>query len=186
MNRQSGSASNLKKYDLVDHPIAKLLGIRLLSADPERIRAEMTITRSHLNRAGRVAGGIIMAFADVVGARGTVVNLPPGARTTTIESKTNFFSAGIGPVFRADSVPLHIGRTTMVWQTTITDDNGRRLAIVTQTQIVIPVASKPAAAAGEHTEERHKRRAAVRQANNQAGTSSRDERSPRPRSRTSG
>ncbi|RPI44721.1 MAG: PaaI family thioesterase, partial [Betaproteobacteria bacterium] len=78
------------KYDLADHPIAKLLGIRLLSADPERIRAEMTITPAHMNRSGRVAGGIIMAFADVIGARGTVVNLPPGCRTTTVESKTNF------------------------------------------------------------------------------------------------
>jgi len=131
------------KYDLGDHPIAKLLGIRLLSADPERIRAEMTITPAHMNRSGRVAGGIIMAFADVIGARGTVVNLPPGCRTTTVESKTNFFTAGVGPVIRADSVPLHIGRTTMVWQTSISDDNGRRLAIVTQTQIVIPAPTKP-------------------------------------------
>ena len=130
------------KYDLVDHPIARLLGIRLLSADPERILAEMTISPEHMNRSGRVAGGIMMAFADVVGARGTVVNLPPGCRTTTIESKTNFFSAGVGPVLRADAIPLHIGRTTMVWQTTITDDNGKRLAIVTQTQIVIPTPAR--------------------------------------------
>jgi uncharacterized protein (TIGR00369 family) len=138
-----------EKYDLADHPIAKLLGIRLLSADPERIRAEMDITPQHMNRSGRVAGGIIMAFADVIGARGTVVNLPPGCRTTTVESKTNFFSAGIGPVLRADSVPLHIGRTTMVWQTTVSDDNGKRLAIVTQTQIVIAPAAKATPAAGD-------------------------------------
>jgi len=136
------SGSLTAKYDLADHPIARLLGIRLLSADPERIRAEMTITPEHMNRSGRVAGGVIMAFADVIGARGTVVNLPPGCRTTTVESKTNFFSAGIGPVLRADSVPLHIGRTTMVWQTTVSDDNGRRLAIVTQTQIVIATAAR--------------------------------------------
>ncbi len=140
-----------EKYDLADHPIAKLLGIRLLSADPERILAEMDITPQHMNRSGRVAGGIIMAFADVIGARGTVVNLPPGCRTTTIESKTNFFSAGVGPVLRADAVPLHIGRTTMVWQTTVTDDNGKRLAIVTQTQIVIPA---PTRSAPEGDEER--------------------------------
>ena len=137
------------KYDLADHPIARLLGIRLLSADPERIRAEMAITPAHMNRSGRVAGGIIMAFADVIGARGTVVNLPPGCRTTTVESKTNFFSAGLGPVIRADAVPLHIGRTTMVWQTTVSDDNGKRLAIVTQTQIVI-APPKHAQAPDEH------------------------------------
>ena len=141
-NTHSGSLT--AKYDLGDHPIARLLGIRLLSADRERIRAEMDITPAHMNRSGRVAGGIIMAFADVIGARGTVVNLPPGCRTTTIESKTNFFSAGVGPVLRADSVPLHIGRTTMVWETTVTDDNGKRLAIVTQTQIVIPAATRSA------------------------------------------
>lgn len=126
------------------HPIARLLGIRPLSIDKERILAEIEITPSHMNRSGRVAGGIIMAFGDVLGARGTTLNLPPNTRTTTLESKTNFFSAGIGPTIRGESVPLHIGRTTMVWQTTITDDDGRRLAIVTQTQMVIPTHQKPA------------------------------------------
>jgi uncharacterized protein (TIGR00369 family) len=126
------------------HPIAKLLGIRPLSVDRERILAELSITPSHMNRSGRVAGGIIMAFGDVLGARGTTLNLPPNTRTTTLESKTNFFSAGIGPVIRGEAIPLHLGRTTMVWQTTITDDDGRRLAIVTQTQMVIPTHPKPA------------------------------------------
>lgn len=126
------------------HPIARLLGIRPLSIDKERIHAEIEITPSHMNRSGRVAGGIIMAFGDVLGARGTTLNLPPNTRTTTLESKTNFFSAGVGPTIRGESIPLHIGRTTMVWQTTITDDDGRRLAIVTQTQMVIPTHPKPA------------------------------------------
>jgi len=126
------------------HPIARLLGIRPLSVDKERILAELPITPSHMNRSGRVAGGIIMAFGDVLGARGTTLNLPPNTRTTTLESKTNFFSAGVGPTIRGESVPLHIGRTTMVWQTTITDDDGRRLAIVTQTQMVIPTHPRPA------------------------------------------
>lgn len=130
------------------HPIARLLGIRPLSVDKERILAEMSITPSHMNRSGRVAGGIIMAFGDVLGARGTSINLPPHTRTTTLESKTNFFSGGIGPVIRGEAIPLHIGRTTMVWQTTISDDNGRRLAIVTQTQMVIPTQSKPAESSG--------------------------------------
>lgn len=124
------------------HPIARLLGIRPLAVDKERILAEIPITPSHMNRSGRVAGGIIMAFGDVLGARGTSINLPPNCRTTTLESKTNFFSGGVGPVIRGEAVPLHIGRTTMVWQTTITDDDGRRLAIVTQTQMVIPTHPK--------------------------------------------
>jgi 1,4-dihydroxy-2-naphthoyl-CoA hydrolase len=79
-----------------------------------------------------------MAFADVLGATGTVANLPPSYRTTTLESKTNFFAAGEGPVLNAVSKPLHIGRTTMVWQTTIRNADGRLVAVVTQTQIVLP------------------------------------------------
>jgi uncharacterized protein (TIGR00369 family) len=92
----------------------------------------------HINRTGRVNGGALMAFADVLGAAGTVANLPPGYRTGTLESKTNFFRAGAGPVLRAVSIPLHIGRTTMVWQTTIRNADRSVVAIVTQTQIVIP------------------------------------------------
>jgi hypothetical protein len=79
-----------------------------------------------------------MTFADVLGARGTVANLPAGARTTTIESKTNFFAAGVGPVLLATAIPLHIGRTTMVWQTTIRNADRSLVAVVTQTQIVLP------------------------------------------------
>lgn len=123
------------------HPVANFLGLRLTSVTKKRVRAEMPITASHMNRAGRVGGGLIMAMADVMGARGTVANLPPGARTTTLESKTNFFSPGTPPVLKAEALPLHIGRTTMVWQTTVRNTDGTRVAIVTQTQIVIPARS---------------------------------------------
>ena len=98
----------------------------------------MPVVPGHMNRGGRVAGGVIMTFADLLGARGTVANLPPGARTTTLESKTNFFAAGEAPLLKAQSVPLHIGRTTMVWQTTVRNADGRLVAVVTQTQIVLP------------------------------------------------
>jgi len=98
----------------------------------------MKVKPMHINRTGRVNGGALMAFADVMGAAGTVANLPAGHRTGTLESKTNFFRAGEGPVLKAVSVPLHIGRTTMVWQTTIRNPGGAVAAIVTQTQIVIP------------------------------------------------
>ena len=77
-----------------------------------------------------------MSLADTLGAIGTILNLPAGAATTTIESKTNFLAAGRGPHLIAEATPLHIGRNTMVWQTTVRDDN-RRVAIVTQTQLVI-------------------------------------------------
>ena len=116
----------------------RALGVRLVSLTKRRVVAEMRVKRIHINRSGRVNGGAIMAFADVMGAAGTVANLPPGHRTGTLESKTNFFRAGEGPVLRAVSVPLHIGRTTVVWQTTIRNPNGGVVAIVTQTQIVIP------------------------------------------------
>jgi uncharacterized protein (TIGR00369 family) len=114
------------------------LGVRLVSLGRRKVVAEMRVKPMHINRSGRVNGGALMAFADVVGAAGTVFNLPPGHRTGTLESKTNFFRAGIGPVLRAVSVPLHAGRTTMVWQTTIRNSDRSVVAIVTQTQIVLP------------------------------------------------
>ena len=79
-----------------------------------------------------------MAFADTVGAVATVLNLPPGASTTTLESKTNFFAAGRAGVVRAEATPLHRGRRTMVWQTRVTDEGGRLLSLTTQTQMVLP------------------------------------------------
>jgi 1,4-dihydroxy-2-naphthoyl-CoA hydrolase len=118
--------------------MARNLGVRLLKVTKKRIVAEMPVEEKHLNRSGRVNGGALMAFADLLGATGTVANLPPGHRTTTLESKTNFFAAGVGPVLSAVSKPLHIGRTTMVWQTTIRNPDRKLVAVVTQTQIVLP------------------------------------------------
>jgi 1,4-dihydroxy-2-naphthoyl-CoA hydrolase len=131
--RSSGRA-----HEVVLHGgMARTLGVRLTSVSKKRIVAEMPVRSKHLNRSGRVNGGALMAFADVLGATGTVANLPPGYRTTTLESKTNFFAAGEAPVLRAVSKPLHIGRTTMVWQTTIRNTDRRLVAVVTQTQIVL-------------------------------------------------
>jgi 1,4-dihydroxy-2-naphthoyl-CoA hydrolase len=118
--------------------MAKTLGVRLIRVTKKGITAEMPIAPKHLNRSGRVNGGALMAFADALGATGTVANLPEGHRTTTLESKTNFFAAGEGPMLKAVSKPLHIGRTTMVWQTTIRNADGRLVAVVTQTQMVLP------------------------------------------------
>lgn len=118
--------------------MARNLGVRLVSVTKKRVVAEMPVKARHLNRSGRVNGGALMAFADALGATGTVANLPPGHRTTTLESKTNFFAAGDGPVLKAVSKPLHIGRTTMVWQTTIRNADKRLVAVVTQTQMVLP------------------------------------------------
>ena len=120
---------------------ARRLGIELVSAGPQRVVARLAIRPEHLNRGERVNGGVLMAFADLLGAAGTVLNLPPGHRTTTLESKTNFFAAGQGPALTATSTPLHIGRSTSVWQTRIENDDGRLVAIVTQTQIILPPAT---------------------------------------------
>ena len=117
--------------------LAELLGIRFVEAGKDRIVAELTIRDDLRTVGGSLHGGTIMAFADTVGATATVLNLPPRAGTTTLESNTNFFAAGRQGVVRAESVPLHRGKRTMVWQTRITDESGRLLAQTIQTQMVL-------------------------------------------------
>jgi uncharacterized protein (TIGR00369 family) len=120
-------------------PFAKLMGLTVLSVTPERVEAELKVRDDLCTRPAVLHGGAVMAFADTVGAIATVANLPPGAGTTTIESKTNFFAAiPMGDTARAECTPLHRGRTTMVWQTRISRSDGRLAAIVTQTQLVLP------------------------------------------------
>jgi len=117
--------------------LPELLGIRFVEAAPDRLVAELTIRDDLRTVGGALHGGAIMAFADTVGATATFINLPPGASTTTLESKTNFFAAGRDGFVRAETTPLHRGRTTMVWQTRVTDASGRLLAQVIQTQMVL-------------------------------------------------
>jgi len=117
--------------------LAELLGIRFVEASKDRVVAELTIRDDLRTVGGSLHGGTLMAFADTVGATATVLNLPRGAGTTTLESKTNFFAAGRQGVVRAESVPLHRGKRTMVWQTRMTDESGRLLAQTIQTQMVL-------------------------------------------------
>ena len=116
-----------------------LMGVTLTEVTPERVVATMKV-RPDLCTAGSILhGGAFMAFADTIGAVATVVNLPAGARTTTIESKTNFLgSAAVGSTVTADCTAFHRGRTTMVWQTLIRSEQGKLCAVVTQTQMVLP------------------------------------------------
>jgi uncharacterized protein (TIGR00369 family) len=87
---------------------------------------------------GILHGGAYMAFADALGAIGGVLNLPPGARTTTLESKTNFLGAApVGSTVEAETTPLHVGRRSSVWQTRITNADGKLLALVIQTQMTL-------------------------------------------------
>ncbi len=125
--------------------IPTTLGMRLVSVTKKKVVAEMPVKEMHRNWNGRVNGGAIMSLADAVGAVGARANMPPEHGGGTLESKTNFFASGVGPVMRAVSIPLHIGRTTSVWQTTVTNSgDGSRVAIVTQTQMSLPVRAKPA------------------------------------------
>ena len=119
-------------------PFALHLEMRIIFAEPHQVEAEMEVTPAHINRNGVLHGGAIMALADNVGGTGTFLNLKPGEGTTTIESKTNFFRAvPAGDRVRAIAVPLHIGRRTQVWQTTILRGDGKVAALVTQTQMVL-------------------------------------------------
>jgi len=119
-------------------PFADFLGIRVTHVSRERVVAELAVTDELGNRFGILHGGAIMALADNLGGTATIANLPDGARTATIESKTNFFAGiAVGDVARAECTPLHRGRTTMVWQTRVTRGDGKLAALVTQTQIVM-------------------------------------------------
>jgi 1,4-dihydroxy-2-naphthoyl-CoA hydrolase len=117
-----------------------LMGVEIQEAGPDKIVATMLV-RPELCTAGGVChGGAYMAFADTLGALGTVVNLPPNTRTTTIESKTNFMGAApVNTRVTGESVPIHRGKSTQVWQTTVRSEAGKLCAIVTQTQMVLPV-----------------------------------------------
>ena len=98
--------------------------MRFVEARPERVVAELAIRDDLRTVGGALHGGTLMAFADTVGAAATIINLPPGASTTTLESKTNFFAAGRSGIVRAEATPLHRGKRTMVWQTRVTDEAG--------------------------------------------------------------
>ena len=116
-----------------------LLGMELVEVTPDRVRAAMRVRADLCTVGGALHGGAIMAFADTLGALATFANMPAGARTTTIESKTNF--VGAAPVdsrITGESVAVHKGRTTMVCQTTVRSESGKLVALVTQTQLVMP------------------------------------------------
>lgn len=116
---------------------AEHVGVEIVEASPERVLGRLLIGPQHSNGRDQVHGGAIMSLADTLGAIGTVLNLQRGYATTTIESKTNFLAAARGKELIGEALPLHIGRNTMVWQTTIRDADARRVAVVTQTQLVL-------------------------------------------------
>lgn len=139
--------------DLVAHfnarlpPHSRHLGMVFTEISPDRVVARMDITADHGNGAEVLHGGAAMAFADTLGAVATVVNMPRGSRTTTMESKTNFVSpAPVGQTVTGEATPIHRGRQTQVWQTRILREDGKLVALVTQTQLVFPPKSEEATA----------------------------------------
>jgi uncharacterized protein (TIGR00369 family) len=119
-------------------PFSELLGMTFVLAQKDRVVAELTVREELCTRPAVVHGGAIMAFGDTLGAAGTILNLPEGAGTTTLESKTNFIAgAPLGARLVGEATPVHRGRRTQVWTTRISTAEGRLVAIVTQTQMVL-------------------------------------------------
>jgi len=115
-----------------------LMGVKLTECAPERVVAELVVRPDLCTAGGILHGGAYMAFADTLGAVGTVLNLPQGKRTTTTDSSTKFVGAArVNTTVVGECIALHRGRTTMVWQTTIKSAEGKLCAIVTQTQLVL-------------------------------------------------
>jgi uncharacterized protein (TIGR00369 family) len=119
-------------------PFPTLMGVEIVAREPTRVSARLLV-RPDLCTSGHILhGGAIMAFADTLGAIGAFLNLPPGAGTTTVESKSNFFAAAReGETIFGEATPLHVGRRTSVWQTRLSRADGKLLALVTQTQLVL-------------------------------------------------
>jgi uncharacterized protein (TIGR00369 family) len=127
---------------VLDPLLPGLLGLRLVSAEPDRVVAELEVRPNLCTTGGVLHGGAYMAFADTLGAVGTFLNLPQGSRTTTTDSSTKFIAAAaVNTTVVGESIALHRGRTTMVWQTMIKRADGKLCAVVTQTQLVIPEAT---------------------------------------------
>jgi uncharacterized protein (TIGR00369 family) len=119
-------------------PFAEFMGMKITHVSPDRVTAELPVTERLTNRNNVLHGGALIALADNLGGTAAVANLPVGASTATIESKTNFFaSIMVGDTAYAECTPLHRGRSTTVWQTRITRGDGKLAAIVTQTQIIL-------------------------------------------------
>lgn len=119
-------------------PFSNLMGVEIVERTREKVVGRLLVREDLCTAGGILHGGAFMAFADALGAIGGVMNLAPGARTTTLESKTNFLgSAKVGTTVTGEATPLHVGRRSSVWQTRITNDDNRLLALVIQTQMTI-------------------------------------------------
>ena len=127
-------------------PFADYTGIRITLISPDRVEGELPIRPELGNRNGVAHGGAIMTFTDNLAGTASTANVPDDKSVTTIEAKVNFFAAvPVGDVARGESIPLHRGRTTQVWQTRIVRGDGKLAAIAIHTQLVVPASGRPAA-----------------------------------------
>ena len=129
----------LEKLNSMKMPFAELKGVEFTEADKDRVVARMKVRPDLCTLGHTIHGGAVMALADSVGAAATVLNLPDDAKgTTTLESKTNFIgSAREGTTVIATATPIHRGRRTQVWQTRLETEDGKLVAVVIQTQMVL-------------------------------------------------
>ncbi|MDA1077248.1 MAG: PaaI family thioesterase [Proteobacteria bacterium] len=129
-----------RKVNLIDFmPFAQTLGLTIVSAEKDRVVGQLTVVQALCTTGKIMHGGAIMSVADTLGAIGAYLNMPEDAKaTTTIESKTNFLGAAkLGSQVTAETTPVHVGGRTSVWQTRLTSDEGKAVALVTQTQLVL-------------------------------------------------
>jgi uncharacterized protein (TIGR00369 family) len=118
-------------------PLAGLIGIEVDAAAPDEVRGRMAWAEERCTAGGILHGGALMAFADTLGGLCAFLNLQPGQTTATVESKTNFFRAVREGYVHGVTRPLHVGRSFVVVQTDVRDDDDRHVAQVTQTQAVL-------------------------------------------------
>jgi len=127
-------------FNASNAPFARMIGVRMTLVTKERLEAELLVTPDHCTIPATMHGGAMMAFADNMGGCGAFLNMPEGMMTTTVESKTNFLRpVPVGQKALAVTIPVHIGRSLQVWKTEISREDGKLAAIVTQTQMILPM-----------------------------------------------
>ncbi len=127
-------------FNAANAPFAKMIGVRMILVTKERLEAELLVTPDHCTIPATLHGGAMMALADNMGGCGAFINMPEGMMTTTVESKTNFLRpVPVGQKALSVTTPVHLGKTLQVWKTEISREDGKLAAVVTQTQMILPM-----------------------------------------------
>ena len=116
---------------------AGVLGMEFTHLAPDRVEATLNVRQDHKQPWGIVHGGAVMTLADTVAGAGAYMNLEQGQETVTVELKINLVGAVRDGTIRAEALPLHRGRTTSIWETRLTDDTGKLVAVSLSTHLVL-------------------------------------------------